>query len=163
MQLNRHIDVTPRISLPTVAITVMVCLTLNNDGHADEIRVPQDHKTIHDAIRAAKRGATILVSAGTWKERIKLIPGLTLRSVGDDTKGEIGLKRAETTIIDGGGIDGNGASVTMAEGATIDGFTVTNVGPYDEAEWNKHHATQARTSHTNILALPGLLALPSPA
>ena len=29
----------------------------------------------------------------------------------------------------------------MAEGSTLDGFTVTNVGVYDEGSWNRHHAT----------------------
>jgi parallel beta-helix repeat protein len=30
----------------------------------------------------------------------------------------------------------------MAEGSALDGFTIMNVGDYDDAEWKRHHATQ---------------------
>lgn len=83
----------------------------------------------------------MLVTAGTYRERLRLKESVTLRSAGDDAKGKLGLTRADATIIDGGGKLGEGPGVAMAEGATLDGFTVTNVGVYDEAEWSKHHAT----------------------
>lgn len=115
------------------------------------IRVPADHSTIRSAIDAASPGDAILVSAGTWRERLKLKPGVTLRSAGDDAKGKLGLKRAEATIIDGGGAEGKGAGVLMAAGATLDGFTVTRVGLYDDDEWKKHHATHGENqSHEHI-------------
>ena len=44
----------------------------------------------------------------------------------------------ETTILDGGGEAGNAPGVLMAEGSTLDGFTVTNVGVHDDAVWKKH-------------------------
>ncbi|MFH1301213.1 MAG: DUF1565 domain-containing protein, partial [Planctomycetota bacterium] len=118
---------------------------------AETIRVPEQHKTIQAADDAAQAGDTILVASGTYKERIKLKAGLTLKSDGDDSKGTLGLKRAEATIIDGGGEQGEGAGVTMAERSTLDGFTVTNIGVYDDAKWNKHHATQGEEqSHEQI-------------
>ncbi|TXT17727.1 MAG: F-box protein 11 [Planctomycetota bacterium] len=80
---------------------------------------------------------------------------MTLRSVGDDAKGKLGLKRAEATIIDGGGKVGDGPGVAMAEGSTLDGFTVTNVGVYDEAEWNKHHATHGNDQPHEHIGEPG--------
>ena len=66
---------------------------------------------------------------------------MTLRSAGENTKGKFGLKRAEATIIEGDGKKAKGPGVVMAEGSTLDGFTVTNVGVYDEDAWNRHHAT----------------------
>ena len=64
-----------------------------------------------------------------WGKSLALIgrlkPGITLKSAGDDTKGQLGLKRAEATIIDGGGKAGQGPGIAMAEGATLDGFTRT--------------------------------------
>ena len=63
---------------------------------ADTIRVPQDHETIQAAIDAAKAGDTVVVGAGTYRERLRLKPGVTVKSAGDDAKGKLGLKRAET-------------------------------------------------------------------
>lgn len=122
---------------------------------AETRRVPEQHTTIQSAIDVAQAGDTILVAAGTYKERIKLKAGLILKSVGDDTKGTLGLKRAEATIIDGGGEQGTGAGVTMAERSTLDGFTVTNVGVYDENEWNRHHATHGEQQAHEMIGAPG--------
>jgi len=107
-------------------------------GHGKEIRVPADHAKISDAIAESKAGDTVLVSEGTYRERIQLKPGVAVRSEGNDQKGKLGLKRAERTVIDGGGKAGDKPGVTMAEGAILDGFTVTNVGEYSEDTWQKH-------------------------
>lgn len=122
---------------------------------AATLRVPSEHKTIQRAVDAAGSGDTVLVSAGTYKERIVLKPGVTLKSAGDDAKGELGLKRAEATIIDGDGEHGEGAGVTMAAGAALDGFTVTNVGAYDDAMWKKHYATQGEEQSHEHIGAPG--------
>lgn len=123
---------------------------------ADELRVPQQHKTIQAAIDAAQDGDVVLVNAGTYAERIVLKPKITLRSVGDDAKGKIGLNRAEQTIIDGGKDSGSGAGVEMAEGATLDGFTVRHVGVYDDNEWNRHHASQGEEQSYEHIGAPGI-------
>ena len=99
---------------------------------ATDLRVPLDHKTIQAAIDASQRGDTITVAPGKYLERIRLKPGIVLRSAGDDAKATDGLKRAKATIIDGGGKDGKQPGVVMAEGSTLDGFTITRVGAYDE-------------------------------
>ncbi len=106
------------------------------------IHVPKDHKTIQAAIDAAAKGDTVLVQQGTYTQSIRLKEGITVKSAGDDSNGNIGLKRAEDTIIDGGGAGAKGPSVMMAEGSTLDGFTVTKVGVFDQKEYEKHYATQ---------------------
>jgi parallel beta-helix repeat protein len=63
---------------------------------------------------------------------------MTLRSEGDNTQGTAGLRRAEAAVIDGGGDTGNVPGVVMAEGSTLDGFTITGVGAYDDILWKKH-------------------------
>ncbi len=124
-------------------------------SQAATIHVPQDHKTIQAALDAAQAGDTVLVSAGTYKERLQLKPGVMLKSAGDDTKGKLGLKRAEETIIDGAVPDAKGPGVAMAEGSTIDGFTVTGVGTYDDALWKRHYATLGEEQPHEHIGVPG--------
>lgn len=121
---------------------ILVALATAPLAPAAVLRVPQDHKTLQGAIDAAHSGDTILVAAGTYHERIRLKPGILLRSAGDDARGTPGLRRAVATILDGGGKGGKQPGVLMAEGSTLDGFTITNVGAYDEALWKKHFASQ---------------------
>ncbi|MCB1095014.1 MAG: right-handed parallel beta-helix repeat-containing protein [Verrucomicrobiae bacterium] len=102
------------------------------------IRVPEQHQSIQAAIDVARPGDAIEVKPATYRERIVLKPGVTVRSVGEEGKGELGLRRAEVTIIDGGGNGSDFPGVTMADGATLDGFTVTNVGGYDDEKWQEH-------------------------
>lgn len=122
---------------------------------ADTIRVPQDHKSIQSAINAAEPGDTVLVSTGTYRERLRLKSGVALKSEGDDAKGKLGLKRAEATIIDGAVNGSTGPGVLMAEESTIDGFTVTGVGKYDDESWNQHHATQGEEQKEEPIGQPG--------
>lgn len=130
-----------------------VLLVAALSASAAEIRVPAHHLTIQAAIDAARSGDVVLVAAGTYRERIVLKPGVTLRSLGDDAEGKHGLKRAEGTIIDGGG-SANGSQspgVTMAEGATLDGFVVTRVGLYDDERWQRSWEQQGNDqSHDHI-------------
>lgn len=126
---------------PFAAALVAVLLTAC-PSFAAVLRVPQQHASIQAAIDAAQAGDTVLVAAGTYRERIRLKPHITVRSDGNDAFGKFGLLRAEAAILDGGGDGEKTPGVLMAEGSTLDGFTVTNVGVYDDALWKKHHATR---------------------
>lgn len=119
----------------------------------DTFRVPQDRKTIQAGIDAAADGDLVLVAKGIYKEHIRLKPGITVKSVGDNVKGKLGIRRAEATIIDGSGTMKE-PSVVMAEGSTLDGFTVTGAGNYNEAQWNKHHATQGEEQTPEQIGAP---------
>ncbi|MGZ0169202.1 MAG: right-handed parallel beta-helix repeat-containing protein [Planctomycetales bacterium] len=122
---------------------------------AAEILVPNHHQTIQAAVDAAGPFDVVVVAPGTYHERVRLKPNVTLRSAGANDKGKIGLKRAETTVIDGGGKEGEGPGVAMAEGATLDGFTVTNVGTYDDESWNRHFKTQGEEQAHEPIGQPG--------
>lgn len=119
-------------------IFVLLTIATAQPALAVTLRVPQDHKTIQAAIDASQSGDTITVAPGKYQEGIRLKLGVILRSEGDDSKGTDGLKRAEATIIDGGGKGAKLPGVVMADGSALDGFTITNVGAYDEATWKKH-------------------------
>jgi len=137
------------------AAVLLTPLTMSASLGAETLRVPQDHKTIQPAIDAAENGDTVLVAAGIYQERVRLAAGVTLKSAGDDAKGKLGLKRAEETIIDGSAPGASGAGVTMAEDSTLDGFTVTGVGKYDDELWKKHHATQGEQQSHEHIGVPG--------
>lgn len=107
---------------------------------AGTLRVPKQHTTIQSAIDAAKTGDAIIVSPGTYRERLRLKPGLIVRSDGNDDKGKTGLRRAEATVLDHP--EGTGPGVEMAEGSILDGFTVTGVGKFDEQLWQHHFDTR---------------------
>ena len=69
------------------------------------LSVPDQFKTIQDAVNAASYGDTVLVEPGIYYETITLKPGVILKSSGDDSKGKLGLLR--TDRIRGGGEGGD--------------------------------------------------------
>jgi len=126
---------------------------------AATLRVPGNHKTIQHAIDIAEPGDVILVSPGIYHERLVLQPDVILKSVGDDSRGKFGLRRAEATIIDGDGNRGTGPGVAMAEGAVLDGFTVTNVGIFNKKLWLKHYASQGNEQSHEHIGKPGIAGI----
>lgn len=139
------------LTLPWLAFAAEA--TGQERSQAAVLNVPGRFATIQAAIGAAKAGDTVLVAAGTYRERLLLKPEITVKSEGDDAKGKTGLKRAEATVLDGTG--GEGPGVAMAAGAVFDGFTVTGVGTYDEALWQHHHATQGNEQTHEHIGQPG--------
>ena len=47
----------------------------------------------------------------------------------------------------------------MAEDSTLDGFSVTGVGKYDDARWNKHHATRGEEQAKEMIGAPGVAGI----
>lgn len=123
-------------------LLILLVLATAHPTTAATLRVPLDHKTIQAAVDSSQSGDRITVAPGMYQERIRLKPGIILQSEGDDAQGIDGLTRAEATIIDGGKEEDKEPGVMMAEGSTLDGFTITNVGLYDEATWRKHFDSQ---------------------
>jgi len=120
------------------------------------LRVPADHPSIQAALDHAQTGDTVLVSAGSYHDHIQLKDGVCLRSEGDDSPGtqEYGgrrpLKRAEQTIIDVQGST-KGAVVAGAEGATLDGFTITGLGHVNHHLPGHAHAVECRNCSATII------------
>ena len=152
---NRLRHETFHLLAQVVASTLLATLLGVTSLTAATISVPRTHETIQAGVDAATAGDTVLVEPGVYKERIRLKPGITLKSVGDNAKGELGLKRAEATIIDGSVEGADGPGVGMAEDSTLDGFTVTGVGKYDDELWKKHHATQGNQQSHEHIGVPG--------
>jgi parallel beta-helix repeat protein len=147
----------------TILLSLIVCGSIHGaDSGAQTsrtLRVPGDFPTIQAAITAAQSGDTVLVSAGTYRERLKLKPRVTVRSEGADARGRLGLLRAEATILDG--TSGTGPGVQMADDAVLDGFTVTGVGKFDDVLWQQHFDTRGngqRHEHIGQPGTPGIAA-----
>jgi hypothetical protein len=129
----------------------LLALTLPLTTLATVHKVPADHSTIQTAIDAASPYDLILVSPGAYPESLTLKPNLTLKSLGDNTPSSDthGLARAEKTIITGASLKHPG--VTMAAGSTLDGFTITSTGTYDDAKWQAAWDTKGENqSHDHI-------------
>ncbi|MBI1247914.1 hypothetical protein GC197_08760 [bacterium] len=143
----------PLFRLPTMvpAMLLVAWQLTSGAAQAKTIHVPGDFASIQEAIDAAAPGDEVLVRPGTYAQRLVMAPGITVKSEGDDTPGERGLKRAAATILDGSKVAGAGVAVMMAEGSTLDGFTIQNFGVYDDAAWNHHYETQGNEqSHEHI-------------
>ena len=141
------------------SFAVIIFLLGSNVVFAATIQVPGDQPTIQAGIDAARPGDSVIVSPGSYQERIRLKVGVVLKSAGDDAKGKLGLKRAEATIIDGNFEKASGAGVLMAEDSILDGFTVTGVGRFDDARWKKHHATQGEEQVHELIGAPGIAGI----
>ena len=126
---------------------------------ASTLYVPKDHQTIQSAIDHASQGDEVLVAPGIYRERVRMKKGITVRSVGGQNRGNVGLLRAEKTTIDGTDVVSDQPGVLMAEGATLDGFTVTGVGLYDEESWNHHHSTRGEEQTYDKIGKPGVAGI----
>ncbi len=130
------------VSKLLIQLALVLALSYASPASGATLRVPKQFKTIQAAIDAAKPGDTIRVAQGVYKERIQLKPRIIVRSDGDNSKGKLGLRRAEATILDGNSIEEKKPGVIMAADSILDGFTITKVGQYDETVWKQHHATR---------------------
>ena len=133
------------LSMKTARALLFLALLIvwsSNGALAETRRVPENYQTIQSAINESQPGDIVLVSPGTYLEHVQLAPGITLRSTGEKTQAK-DSQRSKSTIIDGGKSAGR-PGVVMAEGSTLDGFTITNVGRYDETVWKQHFDTQGQ-------------------
>lgn len=81
----------------------------------------REHASIQAAVDAAMPGATILVCAGTYFERVEIMKnGLTLRAIG----------APEEVVIDAD-LLGHGIRIANATGVTVEGFTVRDGNDVD--------------------------------
>ena len=142
-----------------VAIAYAIAGSTRAPVTAAELRVPEGFPTIQTAVDAAKSGDVVLVQAGTYRERVRLKERVTLRSAGTDAPGKLGLARAEATIIDGTGKPETSPGVAMAEGAVLNGFTVTGIGRYDDAEWQRHFNTRGNEQPHEHIGAPGVAGI----
>jgi nitrous oxidase accessory protein NosD len=90
------------------------------------IFVPNDYRSIGEAVQSAQENDTIRVAVGKYLERVTLRKGVLLEGGWNSSFSERNIMKYATTI--GGNIRG-GFVVFGAENAVIDGFTITGGKP----------------------------------
>ncbi|MBC8230700.1 right-handed parallel beta-helix repeat-containing protein [bacterium] len=69
-----------------VLVITFVCITVSSViivTEANIIRVPQEHKAIQAALNVSKKGDTIIVAPGKYREELSLKDGVTLEGSGE--------------------------------------------------------------------------------
>lgn len=118
-----------RLALGAAALTVLASVTVGcsssgsdsgsgsgDTGSLEAIRVPQDYKTIQQAVNAAKPGDLVLVDKGVYREAVDVTTNdITIRGV-DRNK----------VILDGGFKLENGIRVLDTDGVQVENMTARN-------------------------------------
>jgi len=102
-----------------LGLSLLGTLTLGGTGLAQVLRVPSQYTTIASALSAAKSGSTILVAAGTYKERLTWpgVDGIRLMSEEGAAKTTIDATKNGTVIT---------FSSTLTRKTVLEGFTIAN-------------------------------------
>jgi parallel beta-helix repeat protein len=128
----------------------MLCAAL--PLQAQQHIVPDSYATIQAAIDVAASGDTVLVRAGSYHEFLTLRDGVVVRAEGEDDGTYV---RALRTIIHSEGLrDGEGKIppvVDCADGAVLDGFTVTGMDTVNHHLPGHSHAVQNRGTSATIM------------
>ena len=101
----------------TLSLIIMSCL-VTGTAYGETLLVPADYATIQSCITAASAGDICLVASGTYSERIDFTgKAITVQSE----------QGADTTTIDGGGVDTVVIfNTSESESSILSGFTITN-------------------------------------
>ena len=113
--------------------------TIKTYSTPDVINVPNDYKTIQEAINAANPGDTIFVENGTYYEHILINKSVIL--IGENPK---------NTIIDGQGMEMPIIRITAAN-VTISNFTITNTTKTKETYGIMIYRTENITLTNNLI------------
>jgi len=114
---------------------------------ANTIFVPQEHKSIQAAIKAAKVGDTILVAPGIYQEELSLKDGVILKGAGEKSvlKSAVKAINVEDVVIIG---------FAMKGGTKNDHFGIfcrnAKVTIKDMTIWGFHHGISAETSEITV-------------
>lgn len=149
----------PLFPYPAGSLALLCCLMTAPGVNAAILHVPAEFATIQAAIGMAQAGDTVAVAPGTYRGRLKLKPGIIVRSEGGGEKGALGMRRAEAVILDGTDGPEQEPGVAMAAGAVLDGFTITGVGPYDAVLWQQQydaHGDGQEHGETGQAGTPGI-------
>ena len=135
-----------------IAVSVFLMCAVALPLGAQQHVVPDSYSTIQAAIDAAVPGDTVLVRAGSYHEFLTLRDSVVVRAEGED---DGSWTRALRTIIHSEGLrDGGGMIppvVNCADGAVLDGFTVTGMDTVNHHLPGHSHAVQNRGTSATIM------------
>ena len=115
-------------------LTLLVALTI--PLFSLEIVAPGKYPNLQAALDSAKPGDIVLLEPGRYRTQLTIPSGVTLQSRGNSGGGEVGLARAEATVIDG---SGKVPVITLLEGSALNGLAITGAGKFNQSEFDRHH------------------------
>ncbi len=135
---------------PIVIIATLILAVLTSDiVRAETRKVSPDTSTIQEAIDKSQPGDIVLVAPGTYYEHLELKSGVIVRAEGTDQERR-DHTTAKRTIIHGK--DGVRKSIIEgADGAEINGFTLTGLMKVDHSLPGHPHGIQCRGSSPIIV------------
>ncbi len=145
----------PKFIIGIISLAGILCFSNSWASHLGAIYpeikilyVPAEYPTIQGAINAALAGDEVSVSPGTYHETIVLKPWVAVRSEGSKEE-HLNHDAARRTIIDGKGA--LKPVVEGADGAVLDGFTLTGLGKVDHHLPDHPHGVQCRGNSPIII------------
>ena len=115
-------------------LTLLVALSI--PSFSLEIVAPGKYPNLQAALDSAKPGDIVLLEPGRYRTQLTIPSGVTLQSRGNSGGGEVGLARAEATVIDG---SGKVPVITLLEGSALNGLAITGAGKFNQSEFDRHH------------------------
>ncbi len=133
----------------TVFLTTAMIITAHlSPVSAKVLKVPSQYKTVQSAIDAAQSYDTVEVAPGTYLEQLELKAWVTVRSEGTEAEHK-DHTAARRTIINAN--NEPKPVVEGADGAVVDGFTLTGMGKVNHHLPGHPHAVQCRGASPIII------------
>ncbi len=130
------------IAIVCIAMTSVIIVT-----EANVIQVPKEHKTIQAALKIAKKGDTVFVAEGEYREVVALEDGVKLQGAGEKSVLRATIKALNVT-------DAVVAGFAMKGGTKNDHFGIfcrnAKVTIKDMTIWGFHHAISAEASRITL-------------
>ena len=130
-----------------VSIIALVCIVMLRVTEANVIQVPREHKTIQAALKIAKKGDTITVAPGKYREELSLKDGVTLQGAGEKSVLKSAVKAINVT-------DAVITGFAMKGGTNNDHFGIfcrnAKVTIQDMTIWGFHHGISAEASKVTL-------------
>jgi parallel beta-helix repeat protein len=118
-------------------------------AQAETRKVPKDFPTIQEAVNKSEPEDIVIVAPGTYYEHLQLKPGVIVRAEGSEEERRDHITARRTIIHGKKGV--KKSVVEGADGAVLDGFSLTGLDRVDHHKPGHPHGIQCRGSSSIII------------